>query len=122
MTGMRERLISLIKDSLFKHIDKSCNLAENIADDLLENGVVALPCKVGDKTFLLLEKVTGGYEIVESECVRIVESKYSIIYSMAFDCEEIGNTLECHLEDFERWVFFTREEAERALRKEDEGK
>ena len=36
---MRERLIELIKDSLNKHIGKSCLLAENITDDLLANGV-----------------------------------------------------------------------------------
>lgn len=130
---MRDRLIQLISnaDEECKHSKdcKSCSgygkgslcMNYHIADYLINNGVVVLPCKVGDKTFLLLEKVTGGYDIIESECVRIIENKYSRIFSMAFDCEEIGNTLEFHLEDFERWVFLTREDAERAL-KGDEGK
>ena len=36
---VREKLVELIFDSLCRHIDKSCNLAENIADDLISNGV-----------------------------------------------------------------------------------
>ena len=36
---VREKLADLIFDSLCRHIDKSCNLAENIADDLIRSGV-----------------------------------------------------------------------------------
>ena len=36
---IREKLVELIFDSLCRHIDKSCKLAENIADDLINNGV-----------------------------------------------------------------------------------
>ena len=36
---VREKLVGLIFDSLCRHIDKSCKLAENIADDLISNGV-----------------------------------------------------------------------------------
>ena len=36
---MREKLIELLFKSLAKHIHKSCKLAENIADDLIANGV-----------------------------------------------------------------------------------
>ena len=36
---IREKLVELIFDSLCRHIDKSCKLAENIADDLISNGV-----------------------------------------------------------------------------------
>ena len=78
--------------------------------------IILPPCNVGDKTFLLLEKTSGGYDIVESECVCIAENKYTKIYSMAFDCTEIGNTLEYHLADFGRWVFLTKEEAEAKLK------
>ena len=35
---VREKLVELIFDSLCRHIDKSCKLAENIADDLISNG------------------------------------------------------------------------------------
>ena len=36
---VRGKQVELIFDSLCRHIDKSCKLAENIADDLISNGV-----------------------------------------------------------------------------------
>ena len=36
---VREKLVELIFDSLCRHVDKPCKLAENIADDLIANGV-----------------------------------------------------------------------------------
>lgn len=36
---VREKLVELIFASLCMHIHKSCKLAENIADDLIANGV-----------------------------------------------------------------------------------
>ena len=36
---VREKLVDMIFDSLCRHIDKSCKLAENIADDLISSGV-----------------------------------------------------------------------------------
>ena len=36
---VREKLVELIFKSLCRHIHKSCKLAENIADDLLADGV-----------------------------------------------------------------------------------
>jgi hypothetical protein len=100
---MRERLIAIIKDSLFKHIDKSCLLAENIADDLLENGVVVLLCKVGDTVYQ-----TDGIRIYELEVfdVSIRRNKpYYETESIDFDDDAIGKT-----------VFLTREEAEAKLK------
>ncbi len=36
---IREKLVELISKSLCRHIHKSCKLAENIADDLIADGV-----------------------------------------------------------------------------------
>ena len=121
----KERITEILKAYTKKHnIMASVVILEEYAEELLANGVIVPPCKVGDKTFLLLEKTSGGYDVVESECVCIAENKFDRVYSMAFDCVEIGNTLEFHLNDFGRWVFLTKEEAEAKLRerKEDEGK
>ena len=38
---VREKLVELIFKSLCRHIHKSCKLAENIADDLIADGVTA---------------------------------------------------------------------------------
>lgn len=39
----KDRLKEIVKDSLMKHIDKTCSLAGYITDDLLANGVFILP-------------------------------------------------------------------------------
>ncbi len=120
---MRDRLIELIinADTYDSYECKLCNkdddacdccYAEKLADKLLANGVVCLPCKVGDKTFLLLEKISGGYDIIESKCMKIVDNGYGKNFSMFFDCVEIGNTMEFDIYDFGKTVFLTREEAE----------
>ena len=61
---MRDRLLGLIKDSLNKHIGKSCLLAENIADDLLANGVIVAPMPMAD---WLRQELT---EYVHKRCVE----------------------------------------------------
>ena len=43
----RERMIDIVNNSLARNIDKSCNLAKNIVDDLINEGIIQLPCKVG---------------------------------------------------------------------------
>jgi hypothetical protein len=127
MNEMRDELVELIyearkewdvyfNDCLLKGKPRAKTLNEFIADYLIENGVVVPPCKVGDKTFLLLEKLNGDYDIVESKCVRITDNGYGKYCSMSIDCKEIGNTLECGICDFGKWVFLTKEDAEQKLK------
>ena len=111
---MRERLIELLIEA-----KKQGSGSAEQADYLLKNGVIVPPCKVGNETFLLLERTDGGWDIIESKCVRVVDNGCERVYSMAFDCPEIGNTLEFALRDFGKWVFLTREEAEQALQKKE---
>lgn len=123
---MRDRLIELIKrdncmnplfcSSKCKYAESDDCHSERLADLILADGWIRPPCKVGDKTFLLLEKIKGGYDIVESQCVRIVADEHSTTYSMYLACEAIGNTLEFGCEDFGKTVFLTREEAEQKLK------
>lgn len=114
---MKERLIELIEEAV-QGSAYSCDVAEH----LLENGVIVPPCKVGDKVYLLLEKITGEYVVVESICKETHDKGFGKAYFMHIDCPEIGNTLEFYLEDFGKTVFFTKEEAQNELGKEDEGK
>ena len=107
---MRDRLIELTKASLIRHIDKSCKLAENIADDLLANGVIVPPCKVGDTLYypvfatnrVLLYKVISiklnskGLYIVCENCLSKSQ--------MTHQATQIGKT-----------IFLTKREAEWAL-------
>lgn len=116
----REKLIEIVTNALSEYcskpISEEAEPQDFVTDYLLKNGVAVPPCKVFDKTFLLLERVHGGeYEIYESKCVRITDNGYGVYYSMAFDCPEIGNTLEFGISDFGEAVFLIREEAEKAF-------
>ena len=110
----RERLIELLRERQaygrtgFSSFPIS---NEEIADYLLANGVIVPPCKVGDKIYIVAE-ITK--KIIECTVIGawICEGNCTIIT----DCGTIYNL------SFEETVFLTKEEAEQALRKEDEGK
>lgn len=103
----RERLVELINGKThtmkFQNSDHWFDFqqkCEELADYLLANGVIVLPCKVGDTVY-------------QTDGIRIYESKIkSIIYdtnNFAFDETAIGKS-----------VFLTREEAEKALKEREE--
>ena len=135
MKQMRERLIKFIKNSLIKHIDKSCLLAENIADDLLADGIIVPPCKVGDVLYVLgtckdLFLVTTSpcpYEDVcwVTDCNSAADVKRVFpatveyigigdhdIYTICFESIDY----EYYSTEIGKTVFLTREEAEAALK------
>lgn len=95
----RDRLIELIHDS-----DYSLN-SVGLADHLIANGIICLPCKVGQIVWL----VRNG-KIEETTVEKIVlkdKGLYLKLLCNSFyetSCRSIGKT-----------VFFTREEAEKAL-------
>lgn len=120
---MRERLMELIIES-----DILCDTcgesspsycAEAIADYLLENGIIVPPCKVGDTVYIIREcschvygqwessdpikkcskKVFLGQKRRAYHCGFVVEAKFELRY----------------IDEFEKSVFLTREEAERVL-------
>lgn len=106
----KERLVELIKNSLNRHIGKSCLLAENIADDLLANGVIVPPCKVGDSIYWLKrDPETYEWYIYQGKVDsvrRYDDTTFIYISPICFFSEtEIGKT-----------VFLTREEAEAKLK------
>ena len=100
---MRDRLIELL--------DKNYIFAEDIADYLLENGVIVPPVKVGDVVWLISD---NGQYVFDTD-VEIVFCDRDGIY-----IETIRNDVFTEV-DFGKTVFLTKEEAEVALRK-DEGK
>lgn len=78
---MRDRLIELIKASELAHLEDTImrphTVSSNdfLADYLLKNGVIVLPCKVGDVVYYIKH---GSGEIVDCEVtqVRTIESKH----------------------------------------------
>ena len=75
---VREKLVELIFKSLCRHIHKSCKLAENIADDLIADGVT-----VQDNTEItdgLLEQLRNAPVMVMTEepTVEVVQEWISV--------------------------------------------
>lgn len=80
------------------------------------------PCKVGDELHLLLEKMTGGFDIVKSKLVKYSISEKCEIFSALYECKEIGNTIEFYRCDFGETVFLSKEAAEKALKEMEDRK
>ncbi len=114
---MRDRLIKIVKESLIRHIDKTCKLAENITDDLLSEGVIVPPCRVRQTVYITLHPYTflPLKKVVEGEVISIHKHEFGLFIRVLFDTKKINGCA-----DYEKWtwgerLFFTREEAEKAL-------
>jgi hypothetical protein len=115
---MRDRLIELVMNTPKLPITvggrtngKTYQTAGNIADHLLENGVIVPPCKVGDKVYQ-----TDGIRIYPSVITELVIGEKNIIFytnygnNIAFDETAIGDS-----------IYLTKEEAEKALKGGEQG-
>lgn len=98
----RDRLIELLKNN--RHLDVLFGDEwEEAADDLLANGVIVSPCKVGDKVYQ-----TDGLRIYESTVMEITYTTKNVVYcteNICFDETAIGKS-----------IFLTKEEAEARLK------
>lgn len=102
---MRERLIELIQDSVF-----GCarHWAEIIADNLLANGVIVPPCKVGDMVYCIYEDNIGEQYFADKFVTGIFLNDLGLYVRCGFHYYAV--------DDFGKTVFLTREEAEKALK------
>ena len=99
---MRDRLIELLNNEINKPTQFTL---QSIADNLLENGVIVPPCKVGDKVYIvaeitnkIIECTVLGFWICETNCSIITDHGTICSLSLA------------------ETVFLTREAAEQALK------
>lgn len=115
----RDRLIELLKGAETKVsevLSTPLALEEWLgmyADHLLANGVIVPPCKVGDTvyfdTYLRGDSVgVRPHKVIEVKCVIITEPSKGGIRAEISDW------------DFGKTVFFTREEAEKALKEREQ--
>ena len=104
---MRDRLIEILSKPIYPK--EGVNLAEVIADYLLDNGVIVPPCKVGYTVYSIVEGIdlvlvgeVYGYVVGQEHFVfRSTRKGY---FALDFTEIDIGKT-----------VFLAREEAEKAL-------
>lgn len=115
----RERLIDLIREAKKHTKNANSDLERNmiLADYLLEHGVIVPPCKVGDKVYYIEMCRTaedwGKLYISWGEVKQLSFNKHGkwlvLIDNALFDWREIGTV-----------AFFTREEAEQALKEREQ--
>lgn len=122
---MRNRLIELLKSSGTAPLSPEMDWEQmreaiygHIADHLLANGVIVPPCKVGDTVWLVWTTTNSRLEIVRQDVVRgkvrsvEIDESGDICFQTERSCfyaEHIG-----------RKVFFTKEEAEQALKEREQ--
>ena len=135
---MRERLAEIYHKIEVEFLDYMINLTQRAidgdiedkiqkrqgfyVDKLLEYGIIVPPCKVGDTVYFVARNSDEPIGIIdEIEIVQIARRKEGFHAKGRFK----GSLNEFEIRSFEidNYSFFlTREEAEAALRKEDEGK
>lgn len=95
----RERLIELVEEAKEEYAGDVTDHTETeyIVECLLNNGVIVLPCKVGDKVYQ-----TDGLKVYEGVVKKIVYDAHII----SFDETAIGES-----------IFLTKKEAEAKLRR-----
>lgn len=118
----RERLIKLLDDviynSLPKH-NKGEKVVENIADYLLSNSVIVLPCRVGDTVFRI--KALSRQEMYRrglkpTEEIKRHKGQPLRFYNYVIYEIEKTTMKKSWYKDFGKTVFLTREEAEKSLK------
>ena len=109
---MRDRLIELLKNS--RHLDVMYGddrTYGKAADELLANGVIVPPCKVGDRLYRILKKPYSD-EAYVSSFTDAVEPFAIVVKNI------MGGYSCIPIDDFGKTVFLTREEAEAKLKGE----
>lgn len=110
----RERLIQLIGEiKSYEYVGMATVTDEGLADYLLENGVVTLPCKLYDTVYLI---VKGKAEVFEAKVRRFsINHKCELI--IVIEHQENGwfKSGNYKWSSFGKWVFLNKKEAENAL-------
>ena len=128
---MRDRLIELIRDRCkYEHClgkndlgicKNSCEATTALADHLLAEGVIVPKVKIGDKLWAI-------------NAARTRVNEYEVTHLEVYDCgiKIFGRPIYCREEYWLCWsqelgndelcVFLTREEAEKALERSENGK
>lgn len=118
---MRDRLIELLDKKIDYAIDIDAPEDEfgnvetdELADYLLENGVIVPLCKVGDKVYVV-DYTRLGNMIFECEIEEISHFSYGTYYYLNWGLH-IPRFKAFQEGSFGKTIFLTREEAEKALK------
>lgn len=107
----KERLVELIKQSANRD---GFVFAPDLADDLLDGGVIVPPCKVGDKVYDI-----GGFPKIMKAEVETMTTDGQEMSSVVVNQQKPYHRWFVNWKDIGKYVFLTREEAEKALKERD---
>lgn len=140
---MRDRLIELIDKTFAEQFEKRGLLtAPHTADDLIENGVILPPCKVGSVVYVITTQIPCHAcifctDFCHKKC-PYPDRKNWVVKTATVCSIEIGEICKIRVEieegkvthsyDYTYWfndigktVFLTRKEAERVLKEKNNG-
>lgn len=112
----RERLIEILKDnqgdSTYYMTDEA---AQSVADVLLENGVVVLPCKINDHVWFIKSAFSVLVKPLEARIIGIrgISIDRNILYQSITLYNDLARGFTSN--DIGTKVFLTKEEAEQAI-------
>ena len=126
---MRDRLTELLNKK-YDHfcdqcgVNKDSHYTNNLADYLIENGVIVPPCKAGQTVWRIVKEYNGETRVIEGEVFEItVTHEYGQKFEYRFYFWAKGEefirrnySLWCDFKVFGKTVFLTKEEAEEALK------
>lgn len=124
---MRDRLIKILKQTNFDYCEEcffasedgyKCapDFSEFFADRLLENGVIVVPCKIGDTVYIIDECGDGECAedyVLDVKVLQFFINEHGIAVDLALP---LGMKLNTWMVVGDN-VFLTKEEAEKALAK-----
>ena len=120
---MRDRLIELLKSiphgiATFGDVTENLYIENVMAEHLLANGVIAPPCKVGDKVYFYKAEID---ETCPAKVIKICNNFYTpsmpLWITIEYESKLIGRQeVEMGSDVFELLCFPTKEEAEQALK------
>lgn len=127
MMNEHERLVELLKNAkkyatnimIHSTIDEVIDTSYDdlLVNYLLENGVVVLPCKVGDTVYYASKSYTSfkikPYAVYEAEVVRMTYTQLGLIIIIRMKIED--GFAEIPYVHFGKDIFLTKEEAEQAI-------
>ena len=106
---VREKLVELVKNALAAYGSKTNEVLEPcefIADFMMANGVTVLPCKIGDEFW------TDWVGITKVKCSMLTQ-KADGSWKGRFSVDNgWGSSVNVSLDEIEKTLFRTREEAE----------
>ena len=111
----KNTLIDILNKSFAEQYEKRGLLtAPHTADDLLANGVIVPPCKVGDKLYQIVD-------MSHTACKSFVSDfPITVLPHQIYYINVVGGVSAIPFDNFGKTVFLTKEEAEAKL-KEREG-